>query len=163
MVGNTSTWGSGNGDVYLIKTSSLGESGCNQVNCAIVTTVVTPTVTVPTLLVHSPSIGSWGTSVSVVSGAATGTRCLVGIDEIENNNVLSIFPNPSTGNITIVFQNELQKGVIEIFNSIGQKVYSEKISSSISRKEINLNAAAGIYFVKVNDGEKVFTKKLIIE
>jgi hypothetical protein len=57
----------------------------------------------------------------------------------------------------------LKNGNVEVFNSIGQQVYSEEISNSINKKEINLNAAAGIYFVRVRDGEKVFTKKLVIE
>jgi hypothetical protein len=86
-----------------------------------------------------------------------------GVSEFITSSPFSIYPNPSNGNITIAFQDGLKNGTLEVFNSIGQEIYSDKISGSISKKDINLNAATGIYFVKVNDEEKVFTKKLVIE
>ena len=54
---------------------------------------------------------------------------------------------------------------IEIFNTIGEIIYSEynkSFDSGITNK-INLNAPSGIYLIKVNDGEKQFTGKLIVE
>ena len=52
---------------------------------------------------------------------------------------------------------------IVILNLLGDKIFEENIFNE-SKKEINLkNISDGIYFVKVFDGEKQFTKKLIIE
>jgi hypothetical protein len=87
----------------------------------------------------------------------------IGILENSLSSQISIYPNPSNGSFAISFQNLLKNGSLKVFNSLGQEVYSEKLSGSISKKEINLNAAAGIYFVKVSDGEKVFTRKLVIQ
>jgi hypothetical protein len=85
-----------------------------------------------------------------------------GISEV-NPSSLSIFPNPTNGSFTISFPKTLSTGIVKVFNSIGQEVYADRISNSSIRKEINLDVASGIYFVKMSDGKKVFTEKLVVE
>ena len=85
-----------------------------------------------------------------------------GIEEPEQI-AYSISPNPSPGKFTIRFAQYLSKVSIEIYNSIGEKVWNENICNE-SKKEIKLNNISnGIYFVKVFDGERSYCKKLIIE
>ena len=76
--------------------------------------------------------------------------------EIEN---LSIFPNPaSQGKVYITSKNNLPK-FIKIFNVLGKSI----LSVSINRKELDIsNLKAGIYIIKVTEGEKTTTRKLII-
>jgi hypothetical protein len=88
---------------------------------------------------------------------------VTGVFEVLSEGLVTIYPNPSNGHLIFSFQNAFQKGAIEIFNSLGQEIYSEKISTSISKKEINLNAAAGIYFVKVENVNQSYAQKLVIE
>jgi hypothetical protein len=72
--------------------------------------------------------------------------------EKENKILTGIFPNPSNGNFminTITAIGELVN--IEIYNAMGQKVYSsrEEASSTTYSKEVSLkNYEAGIYFVR---------------
>ncbi len=85
-----------------------------------------------------------------------------GIEE-PNQIAYSISPNPSPGKFTIRFAQYLSKVSIEIYSSIGEKVWNENICNE-SKKEIKLNnISSGIYFVKVFDGERSYCKKLIIE
>ena len=63
---------------------------------------------------------------------------------------MSIYPNPSTGNVTIEGD-----GNITITNLSGQVV----ISQEINRKG-TIMLDKGVYFIKLNDGT---SKKLIIE
>ncbi|MBI3509522.1 MAG: T9SS type A sorting domain-containing protein [Bacteroidetes bacterium] len=93
---------------------------------------------------------------------------IVGIPELSSANQLSlnIFPNPSqnvfwiAGNINTAYPIS-----IEVFDLLGQAIYSENISPcSVLRHEINLeNCSNGIYVVHLKTGEKIFTQKIIIQ
>lgn len=79
---------------------------------------------------------------------------------IKNN--LQIFPNPTTGNITISTENEIIES-IEIYNSIGSKV--EDIIVKNKSKNYNFNFQQnykGLYFVKVKTKENIYFKKIIL-
>jgi hypothetical protein len=72
---------------------------------------------------------------------------------------LSIYPNPTnSGKIFIGTKLSLDKKV-EIFNVLGKKVLETVITS----KEVNLsNLTAGVYIIKIKEGEATATRKLII-
>jgi hypothetical protein len=72
---------------------------------------------------------------------------------------LTIYPNPtSSGKIYITTKLSLDKKV-EIFNVLGKKVL-ETISTS---KEVNVSQlTAGVYIIKIKEGEATATRKLII-
>jgi hypothetical protein len=98
------------------------------------------------------------------SGVAIINICMSGIRENPNESIsFQVSPNPTTNNFTITFPNIINKGVIEIYNVLGKKIFREDIIN-VSQKEIRFNTInAGIYFVKVRDGEKEYCKKLVIE
>ena len=66
------------------------------------------------------------------------------INDIENSEI-KIFPNPVSNFIYI--KNYENKGVIQITNSLGQIIYSEKNTNNIIDFS---NFKAGIYFIKLN-------------
>ncbi|MFD2908854.1 T9SS type A sorting domain-containing protein [Flavobacterium ardleyense] len=72
---------------------------------------------------------------------------------------LSIYPNPvNSGKIYITTKSSLDKKV-EIYNVIGKKVLEIVITS----KEINVsNLEAGVYIIKIKEGDASATRKLII-
>jgi hypothetical protein len=72
---------------------------------------------------------------------------------------LTIYPNPtSSGKIFIGTKLSLDKKV-EIFNVLGKKVL-ETYSTS---KEVNVSQlTAGVYIIKIKEGEATATRKLII-
>ncbi|HET6227688.1 MAG TPA: T9SS type A sorting domain-containing protein [Bacteroidia bacterium] len=75
-----------------------------------------------------------------------------------SNDELAVFPNPSNGTVQVKLANNQAITNIEIFNAAGEKVLEQRSS------EINMNnAAKGIYFIKVNDGENSYQQKMIIE
>lgn len=89
----------------------------------------------------------------------------VGVSEVQENSNFSVFPNPSNGVFTI--QNigeDLIK--ISIFNLLGEKVYQfanhylEKNNETI----IDLSTKPkGIYFIEVENGKSISTKKIVVE
>ena len=72
---------------------------------------------------------------------------------------LTIYPNPTNGGrIYISTKLSLDKKV-EIFNVLGKKVLETVITS----KEVNVsNLTAGVYIIKIKEGEATATRKLII-
>jgi hypothetical protein len=72
---------------------------------------------------------------------------------------LTIYPNPTnSGKIYISTKLALDKKV-EIFNVLGKKVLETVITS----KEVNVsNLTAGVYIIKIKEGEATATRKLII-
>ncbi len=150
--------------LYLIKTDSLGNSGCNQVS--IMTIVNSPPTqeTTPVTTVSSTNTIVGNPASQTGSGGTVTTYCTnVGINELTSENLFFISPNPSSGNFVVFLGEIIAKVNIEIINIIGENVLNENILNE-SKKEINLkNISAGIYFVKVFDGEKSYCKKLIVE
>lgn len=78
------------------------------------------------------------------------------------NNVIdfNIYPNPSNGNFNISFNNSNQNYSIEIFSSVGQRVFEKENTTSALISVSNLQK--GIYLVKLTKDSKSITKKLVI-
>jgi hypothetical protein len=89
-------------------------------------------------------------------------------DPIVNNFPISIYPNPNNGKFTLKSNNI---NSIEIYNMLGNKVYTLNDFkrqttnwTGQASNEIDLsNFQKGIYFVKIYDGQKTQTKKIVIQ
>ena len=72
----------------------------------------------------------------------------------------TMYPNPSVGYLAL--RNVPEGASVNIFNPIGEIVYSEKLSSADT--DLNLqDLSNGIYLVSINTGTSVTTNKLIIQ
>lgn len=150
--------------LYLIKTDSSGNSGCNDTTWMPSVIPYSMQVSVPSFNNSSPAMIATS-PVTITGGSGTvNTLCTtVGLNEITSKHLFLIFPNPSSGNFIISFERTIMKGSVEILNILGEKVFAENIFNE-SKKGINLkNILTGIYFVKVFDGEEYYCKKVIIE
>jgi len=68
-----------------------------------------------------------------------------------------MYPNPSNGSIYI--QGLLETATVEVHSVTGQKVFETKYDND---SELNLELPAGVYLVKITEGSKSVTKKLVI-
>ncbi len=75
-----------------------------------------------------------------------------------------VYPNPSDGKFRVEY-SDFQKSKLsslEVYSIRGEKLYESFITNSIS--EIDLGSRAnGIYFLKINEGQKILTEKTIIK
>jgi hypothetical protein len=81
-----------------------------------------------------------------------------GINEFDNSFDISIFPNPTKNNFTIIAPPATKQ--IQILNSIGQI-----IQKTIVDGQTNLNFSlsdSGLYFIQVMTDKKTVTRKLIV-
>lgn len=80
--------------------------------------------------------------------------------EISNENVV-LFPNPTSGQIKISYANEIKE--IRLFNLVGEELSVFNISNNQSNLTLNLNYPSGIYFLRINSGNELVTKKIVIQ
>lgn len=115
--------------------------------------------------------------VRMISGADTSefsepwmfrTTGQIGFEEQElSNSNISIYPNPTyTGKINISINAPGEKTIdLSISNMIGQVVYNNRIQMTSGNHVYNIDLTSlenGIYFVKLQDNNDSFTRKIII-
>ncbi len=67
---------------------------------------------------------------------------MIGIKSLTQT--FAVYPNPSTGIITL--QSEKELGLVTVYNSLGQTVYQEKISETTKTIDLK-NQTSGIYII----------------
>ena len=169
IIGGESMFGFGVGmkNVYLIKTDSLGNSGCNQSSPATVTANLLPQVISPPTLVASGGIISF--PATMVNGGTTPTflcQSVVGVSEWQTDNSHLAYPNPFEQKLTIQNPNNSEIQEVRIYNSIGQEVYNSVSNNQIMNGNILLNLSQldkGIFLchIKTNQYWKII--KLVKE
>ncbi len=76
---------------------------------------------------------------------------------------LSVSPNPSTGEFSINLNNRVKSGLLNIYDVNGKLVYRELGLRGV-KKMLNLNHLEnGLYILSIQEGEKAFMTKLIID
>ncbi len=139
-------------DCFLVKTDSLGNSGCSDSSNTSLIVSVAP-VQVDTIALNrlygQTIIGSPATAIS--SGGTSSTFCFTtGIEEqtAAHSSAITVFPNPATDIVTIISDKTFgQINRIEFYNLYGQCVLSSALTDKINIASLS----SGIYFIKVTN------------
>jgi len=85
----------------------------------------------------------------------------VGVNEVENNLGLRVFPNPSNEVINISINKEVSASLtlLDVSGKVVKTQALNGISTSINTASLN----SGVYFVTINDGTSVSTQKVVIK
>jgi subtilisin-like proprotein convertase family protein len=158
--------------------------------------ILLPTQTVSITATTNPSGGTyvWKKNGSTISGASGPVLGPLTVDDIgtyklvytdpngcestsadlavigESADGLWVYPNPNTGVFQVRFFNQAnEKVTINVYNSIGQKIYQESVvTRATTYAQININLGTrqtpGVYIVEaVNSaGKKVGAKRIIV-
>lgn len=84
-----------------------------------------------------------------------------GIPEIQNDNLISIYPNPADENLFIQNLKRSNSAIVQVFNYTGQLVFDNK-----NFKEENIdtkNLQNGFYVLKYSDGNNYSVKKFLVQ
>ena len=115
--------------------------------------------------------GTYGTSLNLgnifLSGQPTGSTYLLakvssnplGVPQNNTEDFLKLYPNPAGSFVTISHRTG-GSGIVEVYNSKGQKVYNEKLN-----KEMNIPTdkwPAGVCLVKLTSSREIVTRKLVV-
>lgn len=88
----------------------------------------------------------------------------------ESDNEILVYPNPNSGKFTLEFQLDsvgVKDVVVDIINSIGQKVYTKSFAQVNGRIqeviELDPALAAGVYFMNLYTDGVVETKRIVLK
>ncbi|PZF72192.1 NHL domain-containing protein [Taibaiella soli] len=91
-----------------------------------------------------------------------------GVNAINGNAGVAIYPNPNNGSFTVTGQladNRSRTITLEVCNSVGQQIYRQNVAvanGTINQKiDLQKQAAPGLYFVRIVDGDK--PRNLVVE
>jgi hypothetical protein len=88
-----------------------------------------------------------------------------GIDNKVFETKLKVYPNPTSDKITINITNQSFVDVkLQLINISGQIIYYKELNDIQNHnEEVDVTSfAKGIYYLKVNDGNKIKFEKIII-
>lgn len=101
-------------------------------------------------------IGSYSTGVS-----ATCTSISISvIEKTENDNSLSIFPNPA--NQTLNIKHNSSRGQLMLYSLTGEIILTQQLISKSTKIDVS-NYTKGIYFYTISNSNKLSSGKVVIQ
>ncbi|OFZ65353.1 MAG: hypothetical protein A3D92_11990 [Bacteroidetes bacterium RIFCSPHIGHO2_02_FULL_44_7] len=88
----------------------------------------------------------------------------VGLNETVLEPAISVYPNPSTGNFAVKFEDmSMDRATVTLVDLLGKTIYNEQMSIvGDGYVPFNMNLRNGVYFVTVSDGSQKMTKKIVV-
>ena len=80
-----------------------------------------------------------------------------------NNGIVKIFPNPASEFVCLNWPKELTVKNITLSTADGKLISDWKINSQLNHKIMIEDLSSGIYFLKINSGEKAIVEKIIVD
>jgi hypothetical protein len=90
--------------------------------------------------------------------------CITGIESYSMNYFIpSLFPNPNSGSFIFKIENNIINGQLVLINSLGQKVYDQKVIQGTNEIKTN-ELPFGLYnYILLQDNQLISSGKLTIE
>lgn len=90
--------------------------------------------------------------------------CLVDIEQLIAETSVNVYPNPSTGLVNILIEDEtVNSFYVEIYDALGRKIINDFNASGTLEYIADLSEyPEGLYIVRISFGERVVNKKLLL-
>ncbi len=86
-----------------------------------------------------------------------------GIEEIQNDNLIDVYPNPTRDLLYINRKTKRQKESVKIFNYTGQLLFEDENFKEKTIDTKKLNLTNGFYFLRYSDTKNYVMKKFIVQ
>ena len=122
-----------------------------------------------TVVSYSPSAsGNYFVIVTDANSCSSDTSNIIhfissGITALNDNSSIQVYPNPCNEElfIDVINKNASQNITVEIYNTLGEQLYSEK--SAENKLRINCRIfSSGIYFLNITDGNIIHKEKIVV-
>ncbi|MBI5218218.1 MAG: immunoglobulin domain-containing protein [Bacteroidia bacterium] len=117
--------------------------------------------------IHAFAVTVTNTDGCSASDAVSVNILLSGVDNLNSENYLKLYPNPGNGLTCLEIKNENREDLLfEIVDLNGKIIYQKNFDKNKTeiKETINLTSLSkGVYFVKVKNNENCFVRKLIIQ
>ncbi|HLP11187.1 MAG TPA: YHYH protein [Flavobacteriales bacterium] len=98
---------------------------------------------------------------------STGTTCVAtGIDEIDAQQLIGVYPNPNNGNFNVFLDNNSgDMNQMHVFNQMGEKVYTTNLTNGINQVSVPATFSKGLYFVRASSksGKITASQRVIVQ
>lgn len=84
----------------------------------------------------------------------------LGINDLADENLITLFPNPTSGKINIQMNEQQAKVNVSLLNALGKEIENRSFSN-ISTLEYEIPGESGVYFLKLSSGTENKTIKVI--
>lgn len=85
----------------------------------------------------------------------------VGIEENILPSKFTVFPNPTTGKVTLSFENGIENALLKLINVTGQTIV-ERMEINSKKFTIDISdLTSGIYLLEINDGLTLYRSKIV--
>jgi hypothetical protein len=172
LAGHTTSFGSGNIDMYIVKLDAGGNTCGNSTSPVSIFTNPTSAVNTPVPTVTNVNAGVTNSTPSTGSGGTMTAMCLVGIEPVSNEipevfSLMQNYPNPFNPVTTIKYGIPKTSNVIlRIYDVLGNEVrtlINEKKSPGVYSESFNSeNLSSGVYFYKIEAGDFTDVKKMLL-
>jgi hypothetical protein len=86
----------------------------------------------------------------------------VGVNRLLNDDILSVYPNPSYGHLNIeLAEYSGQEVQLMMYDLRGKQVMNRQITSAFTTLDL-VNLQPGTYVVRLESGEETFTRKIVM-
>jgi hypothetical protein len=149
--------------ICINETTSISASGASTYtwNTSFVGSIITlsPTSTTAYTVTGTDMNGCVNTSTYTIKvSACLGINSLMG-----ENGLIKIYPNPNSGTFNISINSVGENtSAIEIFNSLGQLVLSQKTDANSVEVDLR-HQANGLYYLKIKNADQEIIKKIVKE
>lgn len=169
MAGVSQSFGAGNRDVYVVKTDSLGVSGCHETNVSIISTTVNMPSTNPATIISSGGALSSTPAFILNHGAIITSLCgpTVNTEIPYSEEMISVVPNPLVNSGMIIFSLSKRQHIsLTLYDMNGRcsSILSDRVVEAGEHTWM-LNAdglESGIYFLRKETESEIINLKIII-
>ncbi len=118
----------------------------------------------------SDASGNQGTGTKTYQLYDTGTGCadlctkIVGYEEPELNGIISVFPNPTNGDLTIDMGSAYGEATIQMFDAAGKLILTEVKGQTTDKLQLNIaDQTAGVYLIKITTDAGTAIQKIVLD
>ncbi len=96
-----------------------------------------------------------------IGGNQSDSCGVVGIEAIDLEKGMVIYPNPNNGSFTIELDH-LEDAAIKVYNIAGQLILQKSLLQHITKIDLTVYRK-GVYFVKIESNEKTMVRKIVYQ